>query len=104
MNKETCAPLEMGEILNGEHTEWPLFDVTIHGGKLESTKLLKRLVCGVKHLPLRLRVSLEHNTQKSVELGVRIDPTLIWNKECVIEGLVSAEAITQTFETLLYST
>lgn len=103
MKMQTCAPLEIGEILNSEHTQWPLFDVSIHGGKLESIKLLKRLVCGVKHLPLRLRTSFEHDTQRSIELGVRVDPTLVWNDTCVIEGLLSAEMITQTFETLLFS-
>lgn len=101
MHYDTCEPLEYGEILNASHPQWPLFEVSIHGGKLESMKLFKRLVCGVKHLPLRLRTSFEHDTQRSADLGIQYDPTLMWGQEFLIEGLQSAEFMTQTFETLL---
>lgn len=76
MNIAYCYPLAEGEILHAEHKSWPLFRVTIHGSDIERIKLSKRLSCAIKHLPLRLQVHL-------------------------LEGLVSAEEITKTFENLL---
>ena len=101
MSLEYCYPLNEGEILHKEHKEWPLFAVTIHGSDTERVKLSKRLVCAVKHLPLRLKIHYEKDTMKSVEEGVAKDPTLTWNNHILLEGLVSAEEITKTFEELL---
>ena len=98
---EVCYPLEEREILHKEHNEWPLFDVTIYGTKLETLKISKRLMCSIKHLPLRLAVHYEHNTQKAIEAGVAKDPTIIWNGKIIIEGLIPAEEITEIFERLL---
>jgi len=96
-----CAPLVEGEILNESHREWPLFEVTIHGSDRERIKLSKRLVCAVKHLPLRLSIRYEKSAEKSVEIGVAKDPTLEWKRRFLAEGLVSAETLTDRFETLL---
>ena len=101
MSLEYCYPLKEGEILNDEHPEYPLFSVTIHGSDRERVKLSKRLVCAVKHLPLRLRIRYEKDAEKSIALGVRKDPTLMLDTKILAEGLVSAETLTEIFETLL---
>ena len=101
MALEYCYPLKEGETLNDEHPEYPLFAVTIHGSDRERGKLSKRLVCAVKHLPLRLSIRYEKDAEKSIALGVRRDPTLMLNTKILAEGLVSAETLTEIFETLL---
>jgi len=101
MALEYCYPLKEGEELNEEHPEWPLFEVTIHGSEKERVKLSKRLVCAVKHLPLRLRIRYEKETARSVEAGIAYDPTLTLEKEILAEGLVPAERLTEIFEKLL---
>jgi len=98
---ETCAELSHGEVLNSTHTEWPLLDGIIYGDKTLSLKLAKRLVCGVKHLPLQLRLKMISNTQIAVDIGVLQDPTLFINARPFIEGLVTAEEITALFEQYL---
>jgi len=101
MALEYCYPLKEGETLNDDHPEYPLFAVTIHGSDRERVKLSKRLVCAVKHLPLRLSIRYEKDAEKSIALGVRRDPTLMLNTKILAEGLVSAETLTEIFETLL---
>ncbi len=101
MRAEYCYALPEGEVLHAEHPEWPLFRVTIHGSDTERVKLSKRLVCAVKHLPLRLQIHYEKDPTKSIEEGVAKDPTLTLDGRILLEGLVSAEEITQTFEKLL---
>ena len=98
---EVCAPLDENGILNATHTKWPLFEGVIYGDKTLCTKLSKRLVCGVKHLPLRLKLSIITDTKKAIENGIAHDPTLLLNGIPLIEGLVSAEEMTAIFETLL---
>ena len=101
MALEYCYPLKEGETLNDDHPEYPLFAVTIHGSDRERVKLSKRLVCALKHLPLRLQIRYEKDAEKSIALGVRKDPTLMLGEEMLAEGLVSAETLTEIFETLL---
>ena len=101
MQTQSCHPLREGEILNQVHSEYPLFEVTIHGSKQERIKLSKRLVCAVKHLPLRLNICYEKDTQKSIDKGVQKDPSLLLKDEIIAEGLVSAESLSETFEKLL---
>jgi len=101
MSLEYCYPLKEGEILNQENLQYSLFFVTIHGSEYERTKLSKRLVCAVKHLPLRLTIHYEKDIEKSIEIGVRKDPTLTMGKEILVEGLVSAEKLTEIFQKLL---
>ena len=101
MAPESCRPLAEGEILGAGHTEWPLFSVTIHGSDRERVKLAKRLVCAVKHLPLRLSIRYEKDTARSLEEGVARDPTLTLGSSILAEGLVSAEELTELFEKLL---
>ena len=97
----SCAPLKEGETLNGEHPEWPLFAVTIHGSAAERIKLAKRLVCALKYLPLRLKIDYEKDAIQSIEKGVAKDPTLEWQGRLLAEGLVSAEELREIFERLL---
>ena len=101
MALEYCYPLKEGEILNDDHPEYPLFAVTIHGSDRERVKLSKRLVCAVKHLPLRLSIRYEKDVEKSITLGVHRDPTLMLDTKILAEGLVSAETLTEIFRTLL---
>jgi len=101
MPLEYCYPLKEGEILNDDHPEYPLFAVTIHGSDRERVKLSKRLVCAVKHLPLRLTICYEKDAEKSIALGVRKAPTLMLDQTILAEGLVSAEKLTEIFEGLL---
>ncbi|WP_201353712.1 hypothetical protein [Hydrogenimonas urashimensis] len=101
MALEYCYPLAEGEVLNADHPEWPLFSVTIHGSDRERVKLSKRLVCAVKHLPLRLRIRYEKDVEKSLEAGVSKDPTLTLGHEILAEGLVSAETLSVLFEKML---
>lgn len=98
---ETCAELGHGEILNAAHPQWPLMEGIIYGDAILSLKLAKRLVCGVKHLPLRLRLTTITDTLAAIEAGVTHDPTLFINGKPFIEGLVAAETLTATFESLL---
>jgi hypothetical protein len=98
---EACRPLAEGETLHADHPEWPLFGVTIHGSARERIKLSKRLVCAVKHLPLRLRIDYERDVERSLEKGVAKDPTLEMDGRILAEGLVSAEKLTAIFENLL---
>ena len=101
MALEYCYPLKKKEILNDAHPEYPLFAVTIHGSDDERVKLSKRLVCAVKHLPLRLGITYEKDTRKSLESGVTKDPTLLWDDQFLAVGLISAEELTEIFEKLL---
>ena len=101
MSLDYCYPLKEGEVLNEEHSEWKLFDITIYGSAKERVKLSKRLVCSLKHLPLRLRIKYEKDTLKSIEKGVGSDPTLEYDGRFIAEGLVSAERLSEIFEELL---
>ena len=103
MSLEYCYPLKEGEILN-EDKNYPLFEVTIHGSDINRVKLSKRLVCAIKHLPLRLKIHYQKDTVKSIEKGVSKDPTLEYNGKFLAEGLISAEEITKIFEELLSKT
>ena len=100
MSLEYCYPLKEGEILN-DGKNYPLFEVTIHGSDTNRVKLSKRLVCAIKHLPLRLKIHYQKDTAKSIEKGVAKDPTLEYNGKFLAEGLISAEEITKIFEELL---
>ncbi len=101
MALEYCYPLKEGEILNAEHKDYPFFKVEIHGSNNERVKLAKRLVCALKHLPLRLNIAYEKDTEKSIEAGVTKDPTLVYHDRFLAEGLVSAEELMEIFEALL---
>lgn len=98
---QTCAELGDGEILNASHPQWPLLEGVIYGDATLSLKLAKRLVCGVKHLPLRLRLTTVTDTLAAIEAGVTHDPTLFINGKPFIEGLVAAETMTAVFEKYL---
>lgn len=98
---KTCTPLTHGVILNVSQSQWPLIEAVIYGDPTLCAKLAKRLVCGVKHLPLRLRLDTITDTQAAIEAGVSCDPTLFINGKPFMEGLVAAEEITAMFETYL---
>ena len=98
---EACHTMNDGEILNRDKTQYPLFHAVLYGDKVSTAKFSKRLSCAIKHLPLRVEFTYEHDTLKAVEKGVGTDPTLVLDGEIFLEGLVQAETITEAFETLL---
>ena len=101
MSYDFCYALNEGEILNEDHPEWPLFVLTICGSKIESLKISKRIMCTLKHLPLRLQVFYEHDTLKCLELGGGSDPSVFLGNKLLFEGLIQAEEIKKIFEKLL---
>jgi len=98
MSSESCYSPSEGEVVNGSNDTWPLLCVTLHGSSRERVKLSKRLTCATKHLPIRLRIHYETDTEKSIEAGVSRDPTLTLDGEIFLEGLVQAEEISERFE------
>ena len=96
-----CYALREAEILNEDHNEWPLFKLLICGSKIECLKISKRIMCTLKHLPLRLQVFYEHNTLTCLELGGGADPSVFLNNKLLFEGLIQAEDIKTIFEKLL---
>ena len=101
MMLDYCKTMDEGEILNENHPEYPLFDGVLYGDKILTAKFSKRLSCAIKHLPIRIKFHYEYNTQKAIEKGISKDPTFVLNNKIFLEGLVSAEEITQKFEGLL---
>ena len=95
---EACHTMDHGEVLNADKTEYPLFYAVLYGDKISTAKFSKRLSCAIKHLPLRVEFTYEHDTLKAVEKGVTKDPTLVLDGEIFLEGLVQAEEITLAFE------
>lgn len=90
--------MSQGEILNADKTEYPLFHAVLYGDRVSTAKFSKRLSCAIKHLPLRIEFTYQHDTLKAVEEGVAKDPTLVLDGEIFLEGLVRAETITEAFE------
>jgi len=101
MENEACHEMSAGEILNASHSEYPLHEAVIYGSRLDCAKFSKRLSCAIKHLPLRVRFSYEHDTQKAIDKGIIKDPTLVLDGAIFLEGLTQAEDITKAFEKLL---
>jgi len=95
---EACHTMDHGEVLNADKTEYPLFRAVLYGEKISTAKFSKRLSCAIKHLPLRVEFTYEHDILKAVEKGVTKDPTLVLDGEIFLEGLVQAEDITEAFE------
>ncbi len=98
--KNACITMKEGEILNLEYPQYPLYQAVLYGDKIATAKLSKRLSCAIKHLPLRVQFHYEYKTQKAVDVGIQKDPTLVLEGEIFLEGLVSAEEITEAFEKL----
>ena len=98
---ESCHVMQEGEILSAGHSEYPLFEGVLYGDIYTTAKFSKRLSCAIKHLPLRLRIRYEYDTQKAVENGIAKDPSLTIDGKLLLEGLVQAEEITEVFEALL---
>ena len=96
-----CYALREAEILNEGHNEWPLFKLLICGSKIECLKISKRIMCTLKHLPLRLQVFYEHNTLTCLELGGGADPSVFLDNKLLFEGLIQAEEIKTIFEKLI---
>ncbi len=101
MMSDVCHVMLQGEIFNADRQEYPLFDAVLYGDRVSTSKFSKRLGCAVKHLPLRIKFTYEHDTYKAVEQGISVDPTLIVDGEIFLEGLVQAEVITKAFEKVL---
>jgi len=45
-------------------------------------------------LPIRIAYTFEHDSLKAIEAGALTDPTVIFDKKLIFEGLVQAESIT----------
>ena len=101
INNDACHTMAPGEVLNADKTQYPLFHAVLYGDKVSTAKFSKRLSCAIKHLPLRVEFTYEHDTMKALENGIGKDPTLVLDGEIFLEGLVQAEAITEAFEKLL---
>jgi len=101
MMYDYCYALNEGEILNEGHNEWPLFKLLICGSKIETLKISKRIMCTLKHMPLRLQVFYSHDTLKCLNLGGGSDPSVFLDNELLFEGLIQAEDIKTIFEKLL---
>ncbi len=95
---EACHIMSHGEILNEGKHQYPLFHAVLYGDRVSTAKFSKRLSCAIKHLPLSVKFTYEHNTLKAVGKGVTKDPTLVLNGKIFLEGLVQAEVITEAFE------
>ncbi len=100
MQNEACHEMGAGEVLNASHSEYSLYEAVIYGSRLDCAKFSKRLSCAIKHLPIRIRFSYEHNSEKALEKGITKDPTLVLDGAIFLEGLTQAEAITKAFEKL----
>ena len=100
MQNEACHEMGAGEILNASHAEYPLYEAVIYGSKLDCAKFSKRLSCAIKHLPIRVRFSYVHDSEKALEKGITKDPTLVLDGAIFLEGLTQAEDITKAFEKL----
>ncbi len=94
----SCHEMNNGQILNETKSQYPLYTVILYGDKIDCTKFSKRISCAIKHLPLRVQFFFEYNTEKAINAGVRISPTLIIDNQILIEGLTQAENITEIFE------
>ena len=101
MMYDYCYALNEGEILNEGHNEWPLFKLLICGSKIETLKISKRIMCTLKHMPLRLQVFYEHDTQICLQKGGGGDPSVFLGNKLLFEGLIQAEDIKAIFEKLL---
>ncbi len=99
--QEACHVMEEGEVLHADKSDYPLYHAVLYGDRVLTTKLSKRLSCAIKHLPLRLLFTYEHDTLKAIEQGITIDPSLVLEGKLFLEGLVSAEEISEAFERLL---
>jgi len=100
VHNEVCREIRAGEVLNASHAEYPLYEAVIYGSRLDCAKFSKRLSCAIKHLPIRVRFSYEHNSEKALEKGITKDPTLVLDGAIFLEGLTQAEDITKAFEKL----
>jgi len=98
---DVCKVMNDGEILNENKIEYPLFEGVLYGNKIDTAKFSKRLSCAIKHLPIRIKFHFIYDTAKAIEKGISKDPTFTLNGKIFLEGLVSAEEITQKFEKLV---
>jgi hypothetical protein len=98
----SCALPHAGDILNADHSEWPLLQGTLYGTVNETAKLAKRIKCGLGTTPIRLRLTFETDALKAAEAGVAKDPTLQINGKNIIEGLVQTETIPQYFSSFIH--
>ena len=101
---DSCHIMSEGEILNADKENLPLHEAVLYGDKILTAKFSKRLSCAIKHLPIRLRFSYNHDIEEAVDMGIAKDPTLLLDGEIFIEGLVQAEDISRAFENWLSNT
>ncbi|WP_457603110.1 rhodanese-like domain-containing protein [Nitratifractor sp.] len=98
---DACHVMDEGEILNPQLAGLPLHEAVLYGDRILTAKFSKRLSCAIKHLPIRVQFAYNHSTEEAIERGIAKDPTLVLDGEIFLEGLVSAEEITESFERFL---
>jgi len=84
------------------HPEHPLYEAVFYGDRVGTEKLSRRFSCATRFLPVRVSYTFEHDSLKALDKGVSKDPTLIFDKKLIMEGLFQAEEITKQVESYLY--
>ena len=78
----------------GIHSEYPLYKAIFYGDRVGTEKLSRRFSCATRFLPIRVAYTFEYDSLKAIEAGVLTDPTVIFDKKLIFEGLVQAESMT----------
>ena len=73
----------------------PQYRAVFYGGRLGTDKLARRFSCATKALAIRVEFIFEPDPLTAIDAGVSKDPTVIFDSELMLEGLVRAEDITQ---------
>ena len=81
--------------------DYPLYRVVFFGDRVGTDKLARRFSCATKIFPIRVEFIFEHDPLKALDKGVSKDPTVIFDKKLIIEGLIQAEEITKQVESYL---
>ena len=76
------------------HPEYPLYEAVFYGDRVGTEKLSRRFGCATRFLPIHITYTFEHDSLKAIEAGVLTDPTVIFDKKLIFEGLVQAESMT----------
>ncbi|GEM_PF-6115280 len=93
MTESVCGPLTENEIINAEDDALPLLEVTLYGDALELEKLGRRLKCGSRQLPARLKIHKISDLMKIVEAGIGKTPAMTLNGKILFEGYRQTEEI-----------
>lgn len=92
---DSCGPVQAGEILNAEHADWPLLEITLYGNRTEVAKLGKRLKCGLRSVPARLKVHKELDPLIAAEKGLATLPAIMVGDAVISEGWIQTEELAE---------